>query len=575
MDTANSSVRILFDVMIGQGLKDCVLSPGSRNAPLLIAAAARDELSRHLIPDERTAGFVALGIAIATRKPVMLVCTSGTAMYNYAPAIAEAMYQKIPLIVVTADRPERWIDQDDSQTLRQFRALDNIVKRSFNISATEGADVPTLGNLFANEQDWYVNRLANEAWITAVSDQPGPVHINLQIDNPLTATVERPANTQRIVNVVRNSSNLAPEILREWALHLANRKVLVVAGFMQPDHKLSQALNRFLQLPNVAVCAEPIANLHLPPFSMMVDSILKTKDDQVLAELKPDVVISIGGALVSRMLKEFIRKYQPKELITLSDTDLGIDCMQSLTTHFELSPLNFFRGITSLTGWLRRHGKLPGQPRYADAWLQRREQAFSGIRDFLHTAQWSELKAFDILLGNLPERANLFLSNGTAIRYGALLMQKLPHACYCNRGVSGIDGTNATAAGIAMEYTGPTVLITGDISFVYCPQILGLKGLPSDFKIVVINNSGGGIFRFIKPTRDLDQREEYFCVDTPQPLDRLASAYGWQYMLADSTEKLRHLIPIFYSSGNTLLEIRVEPDTSSQLLLDFFSTTFI
>lgn len=579
-DTANRSCRILFDVLIGQGLEYAVLSPGSRNAPLLIAAAARPNLKKHIVPDERTAAFMALGMATSSRRPVLLACTSGTAMYNYAPAVAEAMYRHVPLIIVTADRPQRWIDQDDSQTLRQQGALDNIVKRSFNISATEGATVPTRGPRFNTEQDWYTNRLANEAWITATSGRPGPVHINIQIDNPLGETVEREdIKAERIVDVVKSPGTLSPDGFKNWALRLAGRNVLVVAGFMNPDNDLNKALKEFVRLPNVAVCAEPLANLHLhpernccEPSDAIIDTLLARSDKATKMSLRPDVVISIGGSLVSRMLKEFIREYQPEECWTLGDTDPGVDCFQCLTAHFEMDPAAFFHGMASISKWLIRRGEYPADdhlPSYSEKWACARKKALSSANGIIENMPWSELSASTIILNNLPKKCNLFLSNGTPIRYVGLGLVDTPFSCYCNRGVSGIEGGSATAAGLAMKQSVPTILYTGDMSFSYNPQILGLPGLPDNFKIIVVNNSGGGIFRFIGQTRDLPEREEYFCADRPQPIEGLAKAYGWEYMQASNASELNNALPLFLSGSRKILEIIVDPEISARVLTKF------
>lgn len=572
IDTTNKDCRILFDVLIKQGLRQAVLSPGSRNAPLLIAAAARDILDKKIVTDERTAGFMALGMSMQTRKPVLLACTSGTAMYNYAPAVAEAYYQNIPLIIVTADRPTRWIDQDDSQTLRQQNALDSIVKHSFDIPLDEGATVQTGGSIFPTERDWFVNRIVNEAWITAVSDSPGPVHINIHLDAPLgtTSEIESPRD-ERIISIVENPSNLPPEMLKEIALRLSGNKVLVTAGFMPSDHRLSKAINEFLKLPNVAIMAEPLSNLHLPEGSFMVDSLLHTLSTEDRNALRPDIVISLGGALVSRMLKDFIRCNQPKEHWTLSDSAPGVDCFQSLTTHFNLTPLNFFRGIGSLSRWLIRHDRMPSSPDYKAEWEKAKRKAISDNTEYIGKAPWSELRAFNTLLTKLPQNFNLFLSNGTPVRYASLLLNKLPHGCYSNRGVSGIDGTSATALGMAICYKGPTLLITGDMSFSYYPDILGNPYYPKDFKIIVINNSGGGIFRFIKTTRTLPQREEYFCAPVQREISALATAYGRPYFKVSDESELERYLPDFFNAPGAVMEIVVDPGLSADTLVNFIA----
>lgn len=575
-DTANQPCRTLVDVLAAQGLRDAVISPGSRNTPLIVALAARDNIRKHVIPDERTAAFAALGMALVAGKPVMLVCTSGTALYNYAPAVAEALYRKVPLIVVSADRPERWIDQDDSQTLRQHGALANIVKRSFNIAATEGMSVSVKGSRFENEQEWYVNRLANEAWITAVSQSPGPVHVNIQLDNPLGRTADIIPKEQRTVTVERPPVSILPSYLRSLAERIIRRKVLVVAGFMNPDNAMSRAVDAFASLPNVAVCSEPLANLHFHADNgnSVIDLVLAGASAEVKERLRPDIVISVGGSLVSRMLKEFIREYQPAELWTLGDTDAGVDCFQSLTTHFETSPAKLFKGLANAAS--RLSGRLPGMeiPAYAGMWKEIRGEAMSRLSVKTANAPWSDYTALMRLFEAMPSGCNLFLSNGTPVRYAGLAIGLPTHACHCNRGVSGIEGGNATAAGAAMKYSGTTLLVSGDMSFGYCPQILGLDGLPDSFRIVVVNNSGGGIFRFIATTRDLPQREHYFCAPTYLPLDGLCKAYGWEYRRASDMQSLDTALAGFFSGTKKLLEIATDPETSAQLLRSILQPAF-
>lgn len=342
-DTANANCRELLDVLIAQGVDTIVLSPASRNTPLLVGASAREELRKIIITDERTAAFTALGIGIVTRRPVALACTSGTALYNYAPAVAEAYYQKIPLVVITADRPAQWIDRDDSQTLRQFGALDKIVKRSYDIYAETGMTAPCGNSTYASEREWYVNRTANEAMLTAKEGQPGPVHINMQFGNPLGNVTDRSEATPRVVRVIGNDSGLPPHKMRALAEELVGKRIMVVAGFMGADDSLNRAIREFSRLENVTVLAETISNLHLDGHAYMIDSLLSRLDPEERKALKPDIVISIGGALVSRMLKEYLRGCENTEHWTLADTDVSVDCFQRLTTHMDVPPTDFSR----------------------------------------------------------------------------------------------------------------------------------------------------------------------------------------------------------------------------------------
>ncbi len=580
MDTAKTNCRVLLDVLTAQGLRDAVASPGSRNAPLLMAIAARPQIKFRVITDERTAAFVALGMAIATNRPVMLCCTSGTALLNYAPAVAEAFHRHVPLIVVSADRPRRWIDQNDSQTMRQPDALQNIVKRSFDIPVSDGNSVECGNPAFRSEYEWYVNRMANEAWIAATSGIPGPVHVNVQIDAPIGETtgtdVTSASASVREIKTLEGPRTLTPAQYRELAGTVAGKKILVVAGFMDPDSRLNKSLATFLQLPQTAICAEPLSNLHLVghPDSCVTDLVLAA-DEDTLRSLRPDLIISIGGAVVSSRLKKFLRSCPDVECWTLGDTDPGVDCYQSLTLHIDADPGLFFRGFASIIKWMKGHGVYHdgnSVSDYSAAWRNARQEAVKRAEEYIGTAPWSELKSMNILLNAVPRKFNLFFSNGTAVRYACLGLAPMPHACWCNRGVSGIEGGNATAVGTAVCYAGPTMLITGDMSFSYAPEIMGLDLVPSDFKIVVLNNGGGGIFRCISATSALPIREEMLCAPRELPLESLCHAYGWHYLHADSEASLHTALPSMFAPGRHLLEITVDPTLSANAFTELFHT---
>lgn len=566
-DSANSYVRILYDLLTTYNVKEIVLSPGSRNAPLLIGASARPDLSKYIVSDERNAAFIALGISLVKQRPVALACTSGTALYNYAPAIAEAYYQHVPLIVITADRPVQWIGQDDSQTLVQPGALREITKGFWNIPVeTEDCE----------ELRWYVNRVVNEAIITSAEGIPGPVHINIQLDNPLGEKFSGcPTKNCRVVEYISNDSRLSSIQKKRLAADLKGKKILIVAGFMPPSAKLNQALMKFCNLPGVVLMAETISNVHLGYDCYCIDTMLSqlwTLSDSEQEFLKPQIVISIGGSLVSRMLKDFIRRCEGAEHWTLSDTSVGADCFKKLTRHIDSTPERFFKMMSSELSRIRPEDCWHEANEYRKKWETFRKGCLERRVSFVNDSGWSELRAFDIITRLLPRDCNLFLSNGTPIRYAQLFSDRVPHACYCNRGVSGIEGGNATAAGVAVAYKGETVLITGDMSFGYATNILGLPFLPDSFKIIVINNRGGGIFRFISTTRDLPEREVYFCTDPKVPVEGLAAAYGWEYFKASNEDELLQATERMFSCDKrSLLEIIVDPDRSTRLLREFLS----
>lgn len=554
MDTDKRFCSIIFDVIAGHGVTDIVCSPGSRNAPLLIAAAARTELHKHVVIDERSAAFMALGIAIVSRKPVALVCTSGTALLNYAPAIAEAFYQSIPLIVISADRPEQWIDQDDSQTLRQFEAFSNYVKRSYQLPAY-GDD--------EKEMQWYANRIANDAMIEATSRRKGPVHINIQLGEPLNRRRPLSQEQPRLIRFTGADSIGNKEIIKDMAAKIANCRVMLVAGFLPPDSRLHTSLSEFCRLPNVTAMVETISNLHFDGKATFVDSVLTAFPAEHLDSLAPDLVISIGGSLVSRKLKEYLRRNASHcEHWAIGWNHTTSDCFMSLTRRIEADPGRLFHQLAAAMR------KFPAtHHNFSEDWDSLRTEAERRLNHFFENAPWSDLKAFGIIFDSLPTSCNLFLSNGTTIRYAQLFGSHAPHASYCNRGVSGIDGSISTAVGGAKVYKGETVMITGDMSMAYDVNALALPNIPDNMKIIVIDNAGGGIFRFIPSTAELEEREKYFCAPPKLPLRQLADGYGWSYSEATDQISLKTALnSLFNKRERGILRVVTPPDVSAELL---------
>lgn len=560
-DTSKKFCQILFDVMEEKGVRDFVCSPGSRNVPLLMAAAARRNLRKHFAIDERSGAFMGMGISLVSRKPVGLICTSGTALLNYSPAVAEAYYQSVPLIVISADRPIQWIDQDDSQTLRQDDALINFVKKSYSIPAI-GED--------NHEMEWFVNRIANDAVLTATTGRPGPVHINIHLSEPLYKSTPLEDNRQRLIQVIEGDTIGNKEFVKSLGKKLSESKILLVAGFNTPSAPLQKVITDFSQFPNVAVMTESISNLHLEEKAYSIDSVLTAYDTDILDKLAPDIVISIGGALVSRKLKEYLRRNRQRcEHWFIGFSHTTSDPFMCLTTRFETDPVRFFRSINFI---MRKCRPTSHTEDYKNRWNELKVKALELKNRFIRECEWSELKAFDTLLNNLPSDYNLFLSNGTPVRYAQIISYTLPHASYCNRGVSGIDGSLSTAIGGSIAFKGNTVLVTGDLSMAYDIGALALRETPERFKIVVIDNQGGGIFRFIPSTSELDIREEYLCQQPILPLPQLADGYGWKYFDVNNEESLKKTLPLFFSQPHkSILKISCPGEESARILKSYMA----
>lgn len=560
IDTSKKYCSILFDTLSARGVREIICSPGSRNAPLLIGAAARENLKKYVVIDERSAGFMALGMSIIGRRPVALICTSGTALLNYAPAVAEAFYQGVPLIVISADRPAQWIDQDDSQTLRQFEALSNYVKKSYQFPADSSGD---------EEMEWYVNRIVNDALIEATTGRSGPVHINIPLDSPLGKKIERNYEPQRIIDVIEADGIINQEELRHLAKELASARVMFIAGFMPPDAEMQKGAALFCKLPNVSVMAETLSNLHIDTYAHDIDAVLTAFDDSFLDSVAPDIVISVGGSLVSRKLKEYLRRNRSRcRHWVLGRNHTTIDCFMSLTKRIEAEPARF---LSRLSGYCRRYCR-EKTPSYKALWEELKVEAYKAKSHFIENIGWSELRVFNIMSRLIPKSINLFLSNGTPVRYAQISGPQNPHASYCNRGVSGIDGSTSTAVGAAIMYKGSTLLITGDTSFSYDINGLALPDIPDTMKIVLIDNSGGGIFRFIPSTKDLEERENYFCVSRPRDYSSLAQGFGWDYERVEDEKSFRSSFKSLLSSDRKKILHVVCPAVESSDILKEYMT---
>ena len=542
--------QILVETMHFHGVNHAVVSPGSRNAPLIIALS-RSRIKTHIVVDERSAAYVALGMAQQLKAPVALVCTSGTALLNYAPAVAEAYYQKIPLIVVSADRPQEWIDQDDSQTIRQFKALDQFVKRSYDIPARCDDDTAV----------WYAERIAHDAMMEATSLRRAPVHINVQLAEPLNGLTTEPYKLRRIHHFPSYDGICRDDIikLKEQLLH---KRVMIIAGFMEMNEPLRQALNAIAANDYAVVLTETISNMADDFTINAIDRTLLAIDEND-KRYYPDVVITIGGAIVSRKIKAFLRKVKPDHWY-VGLNDVTVDCFQSLTRRIEANPDTFIPTLfqDSLT-----------VKSFCTIWKDAHTAGLRRHHKYLEKIGWSDMKAYETIFDfyqQNPDNLIMHLSNGTTIRYAQLFGDRVIAPNFCNRGVSGIDGCTSTAIGAAMV-NGPAVLITGDMSFLYDISALSAITPKLQLKIVVVDNGGGGIFRFIDSTASLPELEKYFVVKRNLDVEKVAASFGIKTYRADNADSLfEQLSNMMVEDGPAVLVVKTDGKRSAEILKNYF-----
>lgn len=561
LTSAKPSAVMVASLAARYGICKVFASPGSRNTPLLLALEAHPDIDVEMVVDERSAAFMALGYARRSFNPVAVCCTSGSALLNYLPAISEAYYDCERIVVLSADRPEPWIDQDDSQTIHQRGALEPYV--------LDSVDIPDLE--YAPEDDtWRADRDINNALIECCSRYPGgPVHINLRFDNPLGVTIPADdAPEARKVDVVAPVPTLSTAEARALGASIASpTRVLIVAGFMHPSQKLNRALSRLAALPNFAVIAEPEANIHSPAVIGEVDTVLGSLDDDMRRKLAPDVVISLGGALVSRHLKTFIRELHPSRHWHVGRPRQLIDCFKSLTTTIDMPPEQFMPQLASA---MQPHRATSD---YAALWHKARSRAAQLRSAYLAQAPWCALTAMDTIVSTMPRKVDVQVSNGTSVRY--LQLQDASHLrlVSANRGVSGIDGSTSAAVGaqVAARHN-PTVLITGDMSLQYDLTALGTSQVTPRFKVIVMDNGGGGIFRFIASTASIPGRDKLCVAPKPFPIRALAEAWGYKVWSADSPDSLRRALTAFHAHDATpaMLIVTTHGQTDADTLRAYF-----
>lgn len=543
------------------GVRHFVLSPGSRCAPLTLAVARHPQLQTRVVPDERAAAYIALGMAQALGETVGLICTSGTAAYNYAPAVAEAFYQNIPLLVLTADRPPEWIDQQDGQTLRQQNLYGPHAKGSYQLPDTY--EHPDLV--------WHLYRLVNEAINLAQTGSKGPVQLNVPLREPFYPKAGEAWQYTQDIKLVermpvepRLPQPLWEQLAEEWQTF---EHKLIVAGQGTHDEKILTALEQCSAQQRIPVVADIISNLHcLKGRISGQDSFLMRS--QYKAALQPDLLITFGQSVISKNLKLFLRSHKPKAHWHLQAYGPVADTFQSLTRILPVEPLYFFSELNNRS--IRASEQLPVQKEYFRGWKAQQQLSEQASDAFFAEAPWGEFWAVRQCLRQLPNGMQLHLANSMSVRYAnfiGLLPEQREVQVWANRGTSGIDGCNSTALGGAIATGKPTLLITGDMAFIYDRNAFWHTFLPPNLRILVLNNHAGGIFRMIEGPRKQPELEQFF--ETHQPFSAASTAKeaGMAYTRCTSAHELEQALPGFLSpeGGAKLLEVVTESPKNAEI----------
>jgi 2-succinyl-5-enolpyruvyl-6-hydroxy-3-cyclohexene-1-carboxylate synthase len=538
----------IIQICLAKGIKNIVISPGSRNAPLIIGFVNNPEFNCYSIADERCAAFFALGIAQQIQKPVVVVCTSGSALLNYYPAFAEAFYSQIPLIVISADRPQSKIDIGDGQTIRQENVFQN--HSLYNANLTEEVSV---------ENDLKINKAIHKAFT-----QKGPVHINAPFEEPLYQTVSKLDVNVTISAFDKLNSKISIDEIIEFAkIWNKSNKKLILVGENKPNTIEANIIEFFAKDESVVVMTETTSNLHHSSFLNNIDTIITPFTEKEFKSFQPDILITFGGMLVSKRIKAFLRQYKPTHHWHI-DTLRAYNTYGVLTQHFKVDPNVFFNQFLPFT--------LPIESDYFSTFNTIATLRKKKHQEYLTKIPFSDFKAFEKIIPSLPENTMLHLSNSSAIRYAQLFDIHPSIHVFCNRGTSGIDGSTSTAIGAAVANDRPTVLITGDISFLYDSNALWNEYTPKNFKIILINNGGGGIFRILPGHEETPVFNKFFETSHCLTAELLAKMYDFEYHIASSEASLETSLKALYAQNEkpSILEIFSPTLENDKILLQYF-----
>lgn len=546
------NVQLIAETFKSFGIDHIVLSPGSRNGALATHFSHHPDFKTYSIVDERSAGFVGLGMAQQLKKPVVLCCTSGSAVVNYYPAVTEAFYQNVPLIILSADRPEHLVDNFDGQTIRQKNALDLHCYHSTQLTEDESTQSLTenLG-------------LIKKAVRNSIQNS-GPVHINMPFSEPLyefQETIDIQFEEFKIPDLAKENDEIDDEkLIQKWN---ASQKKLVLVGMQFPDEKLNEWIKKLADDDSVVILTETTSNLHSPRFFNKIDSVIFSLKDEILEHLKPEILLTVGQNVISKKVKSFLRNHHPQEHWHL-DEFWQPDTYQCLTEKIQINPIEFLEEFVPKV--------IQQKSQYFNDWNSIRKEKEIHQNEFAENQTFSDFKAMEKLVETYPENAQIHYSNSAVIRYAQLFSHSDKNSIFCNRGTSGIDGCTSTAAGAAIVNDIQTVLVTGDISFFYDSNGLWNPYIPHSFRIILLNNGGGNIFKIIPGPENSGVVETVFETRHHLSAEHLAEMFGFEYKKVENLDQLEDGLEDFYaiSEKPKLLEIKTSEIDNAKIQRDYF-----
>ena len=549
MYTDKKNILQLAALLEVYGITKVVLCPGSRNVPIAHTLSNHPAFTCYAMTDERSAGYFALGLALNSGKPVAVCCTSGTALLNLHPAVAEAFYQKVPLIVISADRPAAWIGQMDGQTLPQPDVFRTLVKKSVN-----------LPEIHTDEDEWFCNRLINEALLETNHHGKGPVHINVPVSEPLFGFTTAALPGVRVItryqglNIYDRDYNDLIDRMNKY------RKWMIVVGQMNLIYLFEKRYTKLLY-KHFAWLTEHIGNQTVPGIPVKnFDTALYAMPEEQMNRMTPDLLITYGGHIVSKRLKKFLRQHPPKEHWHVSPDGEVTDLYCSLTTVIEMDPFEF---LEKIAGLLENH-----TPEYPRIW----EDYCKAVPE--PEFAYSEMAAVGALIKSLPEKSVLHLANSSVVRYAQLYAISPTIEVCCNRGTSGIEGSLSTAVGYAATSDKLNFAAIGDLSFFYDMNALWNVNVGSNLRILLLNNGGGEIFHTLPGLEMSEASHKFITAVHKTSAKGWAEERGFLYLRAENDGQLAETMQTFTCPETVerpiLLEVFTDKDEDIRMLKNYY-----
>lgn len=555
MISTKKHIQQLVSLLNEKGVNDIVISPGSRNGPITHTLVGCGLFNCRNIVDERSAAYFALGLSQALQKPVALVCSSGTASLNYAPAIAEAFYLQVPLVALTADRPDYWIDQAESQCIRQENIYQNFTRKSISLPLGE-----------SDNELRHAAREINECLNVAIQGTPAPVHINVPLEEPLHDLEGQSLPSVKAIELPIMNPKLTDQTLKKLANSFDQaKKILILAGQQTPNPGLENQLSELAKKTGAVVLKEHLANLNDPAFCSSIDLLMTGLLNENPTDFQPDLLFSFGGQFVSKSLKQFLRNNKPQEHWHLSLNTDHFDTYQSLTQVLPLDASDFIEQLTPAVSEKSNSYQL--------RW-QEKEKQVNQIRDqFINQTDYTDLKVFDQIRQFIPPNSYVHLGNSSPVRYALICQQATDAFFFGNRGTSGIDGSLSTAVGFASTTNQLNTVILGDLSFFYDSNALWNKYISNNLRIIVVNNRGGNIFGLIKGPDHSPAFKEHFLTEHSFEAKGIAQAFGLNYLRAENEIEVTQALTELYAPNQqqaVLLEIFTDSEKNSQTFRALF-----